>query len=96
MVKIYGYTCEQKVIGKTCDCCKQSFYDIMELQEFLSWSDTGGYANRHHGDMTLVELDLCQDCVAKILGPYIRILGDPAQGTLGESFDWDVEQDVGC
>ena len=59
----------------TCDCCKKTYDvedDFLEVQEFMSWSDTGGYGNSTFGDMYSIEIDLCQYCVKTLLGDYIR------------------------
>jgi hypothetical protein len=60
------------VIAKVCDRCKTRHEDPMELQEFLSWSDTCGYGNFAFGDMTQVAIDLCQYCTKEVLGEWIR------------------------
>lgn len=56
----------------TCDCCKKEYDDVMETQEFLSYKDTAGYSSIF-GDMNRLSLDLCQYCVKKLLGKYLRI-----------------------
>jgi len=48
----------------------------MEIQEYLRYSDTGGYSNRVFGDMTPWSIDLCQDCVKEVLGRWIKV-GEP-------------------
>ena len=65
-------------VAITCDACKKKYDDPMEMQEFLKWKDTCGYGNMTFGDMSVVELDLCQYCVKSILGDYVRV--SPWQG----------------
>ena len=69
---------EKEIIERTrcvsilCDCCKKEYTDAMEVQEFLCFYTTGGFLSVF-GDEALIELDLCQYCVAELLGKYIRI-----------------------
>ena len=59
----------------------KEYTGVMEVQEFLCFYTTGGflsvvkYASNPSifGDEALIELDLCQYCVAELLGKYIRI-----------------------
>ena len=60
--------------------------DPMEMQEFLSWQDTGGYGNKTYGDMTHIAIDLCQYCVKEVLGSWIVISG--------KDMDIDVVEDL--
>ena len=60
-----------------CDCCKTilecgSVFHDMDIQEVLSISKIVGYGSIF-GDGNLIQLDLCQHCVKKLLGKYIRI-----------------------
>jgi len=55
-----------------CDCCKQPVICEMERQEAWSIRDTGGYSSIF-GDMNSISLDLCQQCIQKLLGDYIQI-----------------------
>lgn len=62
----------------TCDVCKTTHTSStmegqMEIQEFWSFDDVGGYGNMAFGDMNRIELDMCQYCAKRLLGPYIRI-----------------------
>ena len=50
----------------------KEYTDVMEVQEFLCFYTTGGFLSVF-GDEALIELDLCQYCVAELLGKYIRI-----------------------
>lgn len=63
----------EKIIAVTCDCCKKRYEDVMEIQEFLSHSDTAGYGNNVFGDMNQWSIDLCQYCTKELLGKYITI-----------------------
>lgn len=62
----------------TCDVCTKTYDNDtmegqMEAQEFWSFADTGGYGNMAFGDMNRIELDMCQYCAKRLLGPYIRV-----------------------
>jgi len=63
----------EKIEAIICDCCGVEYDDPMELQEFLSHSDRGGYGSVF-GDGYLIEIDMCQRCIKNILGPYVRVL----------------------
>ena len=62
----------ERILEIECDRCKVIHDNTMEIQEFLSFSDTAGYGNNVVGDMTRWSIDLCQDCWYDLLGPYIR------------------------
>ena len=72
---------EKEIIERTrcvsiiCDCCKKEFDNDMDLQEFLSHYNTGGYSSVF-GDGVVMSLDLCQDCVKKLLGEFIQFHDD--------------------
>ena len=53
-----------------CDICKKEIDDVMEIQEFLCIRQIGGY-NSIFGDMSEINLDVCQYCLDDILGKYI-------------------------
>jgi len=61
----------KKLSSVICDCCKKEYDDDMDLQEFLSYYNTGGYSSVF-GDGAVMSLDLCQDCVKKLLGEFIQ------------------------
>lgn len=63
-----------ELVSITCDCCKVTHNDEMEMLEFLSWHDRCGYGNRMFGDLNEVDLDLCQVCTFELLGKYIRVI----------------------
>jgi hypothetical protein len=65
-----------QVSAITCDRCRKTYDDVLERQEFLCWADTGGYGNIVFGDMSRVEIDLCQYCVIEVLGQWVRVLGE--------------------
>lgn len=62
-----------RISGMTCDVCNVFYDDSMEIQEFLSYSDTGGYSNNWVGDLNRWEIDICQYCLAQMLGNYVRV-----------------------
>ena len=68
----------QKVIDKIkCDCCGKEFNvkrteDDMEIQEMLIIDEVGGYGSIF-GDGTRILCDICQECMKKLLGKYIRV-----------------------
>ena len=64
-----------RVWKKTCDKCGKSATrdeDPFEFQEFLHWENDCGY-NSVFGDGSGLEIDLCQNCVKEVLGPYLFI-----------------------
>jgi hypothetical protein len=71
MAEIIERVFQPRVIGYTCDSCRQEFTDIMDTQEFLHYRHRGGYTSVF-GDGTEVSLDLCQRCVKKLLGGVIQ------------------------
>ena len=52
MVKTFTPAIPEKIHSIICDCCKTEFTRVLEIQEFLSFSDTAGYGNRVVEDMT--------------------------------------------
>lgn len=62
------------LVSVTCDCCKKEYFesDIFEVEEFLCLEKMAGYVSIF-GDGNLIQLDLCQYCVKKLLGKYIRM-----------------------
>ena len=79
-MKIYieeAYT--RKILDTiVCDCCKivyendNKLKDVIEIEEFISIDKLNGYGSIF-GDESKMKLDLCQNCVKKLLGEYIRI-----------------------
>jgi hypothetical protein len=59
-----------------CDVCGEK-YDLndyvqeIKASEFLELDFVGGYFSPF-GDMTRVQIDVCPDCVFKLLGKYAR------------------------
>ena len=53
-----------------CDCCGRKL-DEMELQEALRWKNYCGYGSVF-GDGSIVTVDICQQCVSRILGSYLE------------------------
>ena len=72
---------EKEIIERTrcvsilCDCCKKEFDNDMDLQEFLCHYNTGGYGSVF-GDGAVMSLEICQDCVKKLLGEFIQFHND--------------------
>jgi hypothetical protein len=59
-----------------CDVCKKVVdweADEFEAQEFLEVKETYGYGSKHFGDMTMIEIDICEECAYKMLGPFCRM-----------------------
>lgn len=76
----------QELISITCDRCKKEYDDIMEMQEFLHYTNDAGYGSIM-GDGNRLRSDLCQYCVSEVLGPYIRVEGNYISGG---DFDQDT------
>lgn len=55
-----------------CDCCKTKITDLMQMQEMMNWGIIGGY-DSIFGDGRKIEIDLCQHCIKKLLGNYLRV-----------------------
>lgn len=60
-----------------CDSCHKQFHptkmdDYIEYGEILSINYHGGYGSIF-GDGANIQCDLCQHCLKKILGQYIRL-----------------------
>ena len=56
-----------------CDCCKKEYSirgDNFETQEFLRFSNEGGYGSIF-GEGKIITLDLCQYCIKERLGDLI-------------------------
>lgn len=62
-----------ELIGRTCDKCGCDLLaDAFEDQESLSVVHWCGYGSIW-GDGNRIEVDLCQQCVDKLLGDIIRV-----------------------
>lgn len=72
-MKVIRHAVPEKLISITCDVCGTTHRDPIEMQEFLSYRDTGGYGSKI-GDGTTWEIDICQDCCQTLLGKFIRIV----------------------
>lgn len=76
MIEYESQKVEQKIpIKITCDVCKKKFdveKDSFDIQEFLFVNFTAGYGSVF-GDGSQVKADICQECVKKLLGEYVRI-----------------------
>jgi len=55
----------------TCDSCKKTYSDEMELQEFHHINFIGGY-NSIFGDSVEVKYDICQYCLKNIIKQFIN------------------------
>ena len=60
-----------EVVGYTCDVCETDFRDTISLQEFLHYSDVGSYGSEI-GDGVSKEIDICESCVIKVLGKWLK------------------------
>ena len=70
-------------VSKECDVCHKVYHDVTvtetenpnelwEFQEFHHLRFRGGFGSVF-GDESLVECDICQHCLKKLLGQYLRI-----------------------
>ena len=76
MKKIEVIKVEREICTEvTCNKCNKTVTsdDIMEFQEFFSYSTTAGYGSKFIGDMNNAEIDLCEKCFYELLGPYLKI-----------------------
>jgi len=75
MITYEKRTVEENIpISMTCDVCKKEYNnktDAMEIQEFKCIQVNGGYGSVF-GDGSVFELDICQHCLKKMLGEYMR------------------------
>lgn len=61
-----------------CDVCKKEYSydkDFLETQEFHYVRFTGGYESVF-GDDVIIECDICQHCLKKLIGEYCREIMD--------------------
>lgn len=65
---------QKEIVSLVCDCChvEVGVHDVMEFQEFLSINVGCGFGSIL-GDGNDYEADLCQYCVKKLLGQYLRL-----------------------
>jgi len=63
---------KKKEVSITCDECKTTYEDIIEMQEFLHISYTAGYGTVFE-DMAHIEADICQHCIKAKFGDILRI-----------------------
>lgn len=78
MITYTKTTIEQKSVASiTCDVCKV-VHSIkvdgfaFETQEFLHINLRGGYGSVF-GDESTIKCDICQHCLKRLLGEYIRV-----------------------
>jgi len=73
MIKYEIQKFEEKVPHKIiCDVCGKEIEMTIEEQEVLYINFIGGYGSVF-GDGSEVKAEICQDCVKKLLGKYLRI-----------------------
>lgn len=70
-----AHTLTHEVVSITCDRCKKTYDDWIEMQEAVTVSFRGGYGSIFN-DQSEYECDLCQHCVKELLGPYLRVTND--------------------
>lgn len=71
-MKHYTQQIVNVVSNVQCDVCGRVDSDQMEIQEYLHVNFRAGYSSVF-GDLNRVECDVCQHCVQRLLGPFIRI-----------------------
>lgn len=62
----------EQLCAITCDVCKSRYDDPIEYQQFVGLDKTAGYGSIF-GDGATIRCDICQDCLKKLLGEYLRI-----------------------
>lgn len=83
----------------TCDVCgaRPGFNVPLEsASEFLRYFEQGGYSSIF-GDGFDIRLDVCQSCVATILGPYLRVTdvdSQPSVSTMARVRHWNGSQRI--
>jgi hypothetical protein len=77
MIEYEKQTFEENIPTKiVCDVCKKEVEIFIDSQEVLYINFTGGYGSVF-GDGNQVQGEICQDCVRKLLGKYLRVNGEP-------------------
>ena len=69
-------TTAQELTKVQCDVCKTEFdvvEDIWDAQEVLNIKELWGYGAMNFGDMTEMEIDICEPCAFKMFAPYARL-----------------------
>ena len=66
-----------ELTGMTCDRCgrKVTVDNIEAFNNFQCITATGAYGSELIGDLTKVEVDLCESCFDGVLGAYWRVVG---------------------
>lgn len=64
----------REIVGFECSRCKAKHdeTDIVEMQEMMHWTTTGGFGSVW-GDGATVEVTLCQKCVKELFGEFATI-----------------------
>lgn len=63
---------ELEVICDVCTTHYDPLEDVLEVQEFISASGTGGYGSPF-GDGNNWSIDICPRCAVNVLGKYIQV-----------------------
>ncbi len=71
-MKLYTKVTTDKLCSIECDICGKVYEDQLDIQEFLNYEAVGGYGSVF-GDGCDIKLDICQECLKKRLGKYIRV-----------------------
>ena len=86
-------TTYQELAAVICDVCGERHDDPLEIQEFVSIRFTGGYGSAF-GDGDTYECDICQRCLKRLLGSYLRLINS-AYGTYVQMPDPALGSDLG-
>ena len=68
-------TVQKQLSEITCDICGKKYStdkDWQEIQEFVHIAFVGGYGSIF-GDGEKYECDICQHCLKRLLGKYLRL-----------------------
>lgn len=61
-----------EVVAISCDVCKKNYDDPIEIQAFHHLEKTGSYGFIF-GDGALIQCDICQHCIKKLLENFLRV-----------------------
>jgi len=76
---VYTQEVEEKItkleIKKVvCDCCnKEIDKRKVENGEYFQFYYEGGYWSQYPGDLTAIETEICEDCLKKLVGGFVRV-----------------------
>jgi hypothetical protein len=70
-------TTESHLSKIQCDCCNAIEFPSapLKFQEYITIRKSGGYSSIF-GDCTVWECDLCEVCLKKLLGKYLKKIAD--------------------